>query len=237
MRTDGFKSLWGQGNADTVVVAQDPGRINKARDAFCMPGEREQRIYTPEWILEKVREVFGGEIDYDPAGCPENRTKAKRSTFTRGLIDRWPGHTFCNPPWGKSLFDPENEMEPYLEELRIRQAWKDAGKKGQPKFPPGLPLKKAGLKDWLAMQDTCRGTSVMLVPLRSQRSWLRTWWHQQNVVIGLDGVKFGEAEAHYPGPVVISLRHKHKDGPDRFAFNDMFVRLFSGHGDPLYIRR
>jgi hypothetical protein len=63
--------------------------------------ERKQEILTPEPIADFAREVFGGQITFDP--CPA----ADLSGFVRpqgwshgdGLLDPWPNGTFCNPPY------------------------------------------------------------------------------------------------------------------------------------------
>lgn len=58
---------------------------------------------TPPDCLEMVREVFGGEIDTDPATWHDNPTNAK--TFytikTNGLAaeNHWRGNVFMNPPF------------------------------------------------------------------------------------------------------------------------------------------
>jgi len=62
---------------------------------------RQQEILTPEVIADFAREVFGGQIAFDP--CPASDL----SGFVRpqgwshgdGLLDPWPNGTFCNPPY------------------------------------------------------------------------------------------------------------------------------------------
>lgn len=60
---------------------------------------------TPDDLLVRVRNVFGGVIACDPATSPENPTRALQF-FTEednGLDKSWSNHWFCNPPYGKSL--------------------------------------------------------------------------------------------------------------------------------------
>jgi hypothetical protein len=69
---------------------------------------------TPEYILQAVRESFGGTIDVDPASNAkaQERVKARRwcgegSDFrTNGLSFVWHGRVFLNPPYGKGLILP-----------------------------------------------------------------------------------------------------------------------------------
>lgn len=63
----------------------------------------DQENFTPEEIVKSVKEVFGGEIDLDPASCDfaQNLIKAK-TYFTEeddGLNKRWTGNVFLNPPY------------------------------------------------------------------------------------------------------------------------------------------
>lgn len=62
--------------------------------------------YTPPRYVEAVRELFGGEIDLDPASCAEaNLTVRALNIYTAevdGLRHRWFGRVYLNPPWGRS---------------------------------------------------------------------------------------------------------------------------------------
>lgn len=61
--------------------------------------------YTPIKIIERVKNVFDGVIDLDPASCHEaNKTVNAWRIFTEqkdGLKQRWFGNVFCNPPYSK----------------------------------------------------------------------------------------------------------------------------------------
>ncbi|NCC53385.1 MAG: hypothetical protein EOM20_19535 [Spartobacteria bacterium] len=62
--------------------------------------------YTPMRVIRRVRRVLG-EIDLDPATCEiANETVGAKSYFTEsdnGLIRRWHGRVFCNPPYSRDL--------------------------------------------------------------------------------------------------------------------------------------
>jgi hypothetical protein len=63
--------------------------------------------YTPVEWADLVREVFGGEIDLDPATCRAALAyvPAKR-IFTRednGLEQEWAGRVYLNPPYSQPL--------------------------------------------------------------------------------------------------------------------------------------
>lgn len=59
--------------------------------------------YTPVEIIDRVKAVFGGTIDLDPASCEEaNKTVTALNYFTEqenGLGLNWRGNVFCNPPY------------------------------------------------------------------------------------------------------------------------------------------
>lgn len=54
--------------------------------------------YTPSHILERVRRVLG-QIDLDPASCAAANENVQATQFlTDGLVSRWSGRVFLNPP-------------------------------------------------------------------------------------------------------------------------------------------
>lgn len=69
-----------------------------------MTGETEW--YTPEDVLEAVREVFGGQIDLDPASSAAANERVKAVRFfdreQNGLQTPWSGNCFVNPPYHRS---------------------------------------------------------------------------------------------------------------------------------------
>jgi hypothetical protein len=70
--------------------------------------------FTPSRIVESVREVFGGEIDVDPASCDQANQTVKAKTYYSidgdGLQHSWPGRVFLNPPHGKLAGDFVNRL-------------------------------------------------------------------------------------------------------------------------------
>jgi hypothetical protein len=79
--------------------------------------------FTPPEILEPVRELFGGEIGFDPCTIDRNPTLAERFATKEhdGLAMDWfawwvacgkPSPTFfVNPPYGKVLYDWIEKVE------------------------------------------------------------------------------------------------------------------------------
>ncbi len=61
--------------------------------------------FTPRDIIDRVYQVLG-EIDLDPASCPEaNLVVEAKNFFTKeinGLTQEWHGKVFCNPPGNKT---------------------------------------------------------------------------------------------------------------------------------------
>src|SRR5262249_50102678 len=70
----------------------------------------EQHWYTPPEYLDAVRQVFGGEIDLDPAssGIAQQTVKAAKyfTTEDDGLTQPWGGRVFLNPPYASGLVEP-----------------------------------------------------------------------------------------------------------------------------------
>jgi ParB family transcriptional regulator, chromosome partitioning protein len=63
--------------------------------------------YTPIEIINKVKKVFGGEIDLDPASCAEANKVVGALDFydeqQNGLTKNWFGNVFLNPPYSSPL--------------------------------------------------------------------------------------------------------------------------------------
>lgn len=59
--------------------------------------------YGPPGIGDMVREVFGGDIDLDPASCEQANTLigAKKFYSSDGLDRPWSGNVYLNPPGGQ----------------------------------------------------------------------------------------------------------------------------------------
>jgi len=59
--------------------------------------------YTPVEIIDRVKAVFGGTIDLDPASCPAANKIVRASEYydesDDGLKQDWYGNVFCNPPY------------------------------------------------------------------------------------------------------------------------------------------
>lgn len=219
---DALSSLYGAGHVN----------VTRTRECVAMPGTRDQVVLSPPEINTGLLRLWEEGVAYDPCGAEPHAAgdlvvKAERSTTTRGLIDPWPHRTYGNPPYGKSLLDPEIELPLLREEERIRAEAKAAGK--SPKWPKGsgLPLKKAGLWDWLTMQlANSKGESVVLAPNRTNRRWMRAWRANVNGLVELDPLKFVGHPQAFPAPLVLGFV-----GPDERV--PAFHAAFSHLGDPV----
>ena len=60
---------------------------------------------TPEWVLERIRQYYGGPIPFDVATAPDNPTKALGfwTEEDDAIPKPWPPQSYCNPPYGKAL--------------------------------------------------------------------------------------------------------------------------------------
>jgi hypothetical protein len=71
--------------------------------------------YTPPRIIKLVEDVFGGEIDVDPASCMKaQETVGARTFFTKqqdGLKQDWNGAAYLNAPF--------QDMEPWIKKLIV----------------------------------------------------------------------------------------------------------------------
>lgn len=60
--------------------------------------------YTPAWVVDKVRNIFGGVIDLDPASdAVGNKTVQATNYYTErdnGLLQPWYGNVWLNYPGG-----------------------------------------------------------------------------------------------------------------------------------------
>lgn len=64
-----------------------------------------QEWYTPQEYIDRVRSVFNGQIDLDPASCAMANEVVKAETYwtaeNKPLEHMWDaGTVFCNPPYG-----------------------------------------------------------------------------------------------------------------------------------------
>ncbi len=236
MTKNALKSLYGTGHAD----ATEKGK-----------GIRNQVVLTPQDIVDGLLKFWPEGILYDPASNEGEHIPCEDGTRTRGLITPWCHRTYCNPPYGTSLFDPFNQMTDYLRECEIREAHREVSarrKKEGLKLHAlsfsefdGLPVKpKAGLKDWLKMQLTkSEGESIMLVPNRTHRKWFRDWKRKVTAVIELDPVTFHGWSSSCPFPLVLGFCLKPKglawhnhEGVRIEQRRKDFYRAFSHVGEP-----
>lgn len=192
-------SLYGSGHV----------RAKQVRESLCMPGERNQVVLTPESIIEGLLKFWPEGVAYDPCWGPGSIVPAERRTDRRGLLDPWPHRTYCNPPYGKSLRDPKKVEWQYIAEQVLRQRAEEekrrTGKKPRIRWSKGLPVKKAGLRDWLSMQDVAAGESIMLVPNRTNRKWYRQWRNTRDAVVELDPLAFLGQDADAPFTLALGL--------------------------------
>lgn len=108
------KSLF---NSPERLAGQGANTLAKAALAGNVGGqEREQTVLTPDWIVEGVRQVFGGTIDLDPCAADDPATHLATVNVTKemdGLSMPWSGCTvYSNPPYA----DLKPWMTKYLDE-------------------------------------------------------------------------------------------------------------------------
>lgn len=103
----------------------------KDRNLFSLKNEKtKQEILTPELILERVREIFEGNIMLDPCAPGNNPLRAKKF-YTKGddgLTFKWIDKTFINPPFGDlkkwmQKASEENVEMIFLGPVRTHRKW------------------------------------------------------------------------------------------------------------------
>ncbi|MDE2107172.1 MAG: hypothetical protein KGL39_58745 [Patescibacteria group bacterium] len=60
---------------------------------------------TPPELVERIRTLFGGAIDLDPATTSRNPVQARRcyTPAEDGILMPWAGRVYCNPPYGRTI--------------------------------------------------------------------------------------------------------------------------------------
>lgn len=153
---------------------------------------RTDEWYTPPHIIEMVREVLGT-IDLDPASSVEANRFAEASTIytveSDGLIQRWYGSVYCNPPGGKTgnksnaalwwqklmhsrgLIDHAIFMAFSLEALQTSQNY---GVPGILEFPICVPRKRIRFLDcyWQEGPAPSHSNVIAYIPGRLDRTSL-----------------------------------------------------------------
>lgn len=92
-----------------LVKAQNKPRKNrqgKSKLAATMFTSKSEVHLTPEKVLVRVLALFNGVIDLDPAAESETSHTGAKLAYTvaiNGLIQRWFGKVFCNPPYGRGV--------------------------------------------------------------------------------------------------------------------------------------
>jgi hypothetical protein len=87
----------------------------KPQGAFARLHSGDIEWYTPPEVIARVREVFGGTIDLDPASCADAQRVVGATTYYTldddGLRQPWHGRVFLNPPY------KDHEIQPFLGKL------------------------------------------------------------------------------------------------------------------------
>lgn len=163
-------------------------------------GPREQTVLTPQVIVDGLLCLWGA-IGYDPCWAPGALTNPEHKTSTRGLRDPWRDRTYCNPPYGRCYVDPEGDAELIVVEEIERRRAKAEGR--AVKTPKGGWALRANLSNWLDKQLAWNVESVMLVPNRTHRKWLREWKCALDAFVELDPLKFHGFASAFPAPLVL----------------------------------
>lgn len=146
---------------------------------------------TPDWILDLVRNVFGGQIDLDPCWNPNAHTNAKVSyTLPKndGLADPWNYPTvFVNPPYGVAYINQQDRS--YMSAKDFRALLKGKSKSEQQALK-GL-WRRDTIADWInrCAEARLHGSEVIsLIPCYPDtRVWQETIHHSASVVCELRG--------------------------------------------------
>lgn len=224
-------SLYGDGHLNAV----------RTRECVAMPGARDQVVRTPQGVVDGLRTLWPEGVAFDPCGAEGSIVGAARSTATRGLLQQWPHRTYANPPYGESLRDPEREVPLVEAEIALKaeeaERARSEGRKPRPlrTIAPGAVVERCGLWDWLAHHlAATEGESVMLVPNRTNRKWLRQWRAQVDGLVELDPLVFLGHRQAFPAPLVLGFlcRLLPEDAALKAERVRAFHRAFAHLGDP-----
>jgi len=86
------------------MTSKASSRFDNSKRRRLQDHER-QRMWTPEYILGPIRDMWAGDIDLDPCTEEENPTRAKAFYCLPddGCVLSWDYPTvFCNPPYGET---------------------------------------------------------------------------------------------------------------------------------------
>lgn len=137
------------------IFPTSPAKFRKSRTA---PSNKNQQ-FTPRWVADFARNVFGAAIALDPTSSPiANESIAAAKIYTiddDALTQSWQAETlFFNPPYGAGLIGPM--IAKFLEEL------------------PGIGqaivlVNSSTCAKWY--QELCRACDRMLLPSRRINFW------------------------------------------------------------------
>lgn len=104
-----------------IVIKKAHGAIGGAASSAVSDGEdySSDEYYTPELYLELVRDVFGGEIELDPATCEMAQELVRAQVFYTAADKGESGEEWRAVPWrGKTFLNPPySDPAPLIEKL------------------------------------------------------------------------------------------------------------------------
>lgn len=168
---------------------------------------------TPPDIIEAIRAVFGGEIDFDPASNEDAQQYIKARHY-------W---TAQHEAAAKSMGAPLN-VPMLARPWNCRSLWLN------PPFtipsgrfkPDGTEIRERVIDRWVAkwldaVQEREAEQAALLVPARTDTEWFQPLWGLPMCFIS-GRLKFGDAETGAPFPCVIVYA-----GAGRSAFYERFA--------------
>ena len=184
-------------------------RIDAGKDPAIVLDKRsttDDEWYTPAFIIEAVRDAFGGTIDCDP--CSPGKKKSvvnAQTTYTKGQngLNRrnpWPGNVFVNPPF--------SDTEPWIARAIEEVTTIDDGRKIYVLLPvhPEVEYQSTLIK---------AATNILLLADRvsflKSKSKTKTTGRSSIMIVGLNASTQPLMDAGLDGIVMMSLSATQKE--------------------------
>lgn len=174
----------------SVLVGQAPdalaalyGARKGRRGRTAAEQDRPQEVYTPEYILRVVRQLWPEGIALDPCSGPESLVNAHEEWFGKQIADKY-----------------RKDGTPILEWVgpALTQPWRD-------RTFVNPPYKH--LREYLgrATGESLCGTQEILLlgPTRLHRKWARAYYSNATTVVHLNPVTFVGHKQSFPEPVAL----------------------------------
>ena len=208
-----------------------------------LSGAREQTVYTPTTLTDKIKEFFGG-IGYDPCWAPNATTDPDEKTYidwealfadmdvfvvkthgaerAKAALDLFYSKVRAKDA-GKQAVKDRRDIQEWFHDKYVHlsghvQDWPDRSFCNPPYGDRGPHASLGGFQEFTEAYARAEGSVIMLCPVRSHRKWWRkNVLFTSDAVCFLDPIKFEGFQQSFPAPLCLAYR-----GPDPEGFKEAF---------------